>query len=66
MLKRAPTRIELKPEDRLELEEVQRQNRRQNKWPPAPPPAPEQRDRSVAARIGLQKQGSASSPAQFR
>mgnify|MGYP003684018899 CR=1 FL=1 len=67
MLKRAPTRIELKPEDRLELDEMQKHNRRQGKWPPPPPPqAAEQREqKSAAARIGLHK-GIGGSPAQFR
>jgi hypothetical protein len=70
MLKRAPTRIELKPEDRLELDEVQKANRKQGKWSPSKWPSPpaqtpaEQREKSVAQRIGLHKGNG--SPAQFR
>jgi hypothetical protein len=64
MLKRAPTRIELKPEDRQELDEMQKL-RKQNKWPPQQQAqqAPEQRDqRTAAQRIGFTKPSGSLSP----
>jgi hypothetical protein len=64
MLCRAPTRIELKPEDRHELDEMQKLNRKQNKWPPPPPPQPEHK--SAAQRIGVQPPQQGGSPARFR
>ena len=66
MLKRAPTRIELKPEDRQELDEMQKA-RKQNKWPPQQQQpaqsAPDQRDhRTTAQRIGYSKPSGSVSP----
>ena len=68
MLKRAPTRIELKPEDRQELDEMQKL-RKSNKWQqqqqqqqPAQS-APDQRDqRTTAQRIGYSKPSGSVSP----
>lgn len=65
MLKRAPTRIELKPEDRQELDEMQKL-RKQNKWAQQQQQtqtAPEPRDqRTTAQRIGLAKPSGSLSP----
>lgn len=69
MLKRPPTRIELKPDDRAELDEAHKRGGRGKQTPPSDKGA--HHGKSAAERIGIRPQPPAdsaqgTSPARFR